>query len=73
MVRPRCVVCLVPVRATQRTNPAFCENHQPPVVVTTDGRPTSGGCRVDGHADWYKPKRRCRICDDEAKRRSRAA
>ena len=73
MVRPRCVVCLVPVRAAHRTNPAFCENHQPPVVVTADGRATSGGCRLHGHTDWHAGKRRCRICDNEAKRRRRSA
>lgn len=29
------------------------------------------GCRLHGHADWYEPKRRCRICEAEKKRRYR--
>ena len=32
-----------------------------------------GGCAVHGKADWYEPKRRCRICDAEKKRRKRGA
>ena len=71
---PRCCVCLVPVRAAHATPTPYCSIHQPPVKVAADGRATSsGGCRLHGHADWYEPKRRCRICDAEAKRRRRAA
>lgn len=29
------------------------------------------GCRLHGHADWYEPKRRCRICEAEKQRRKR--
>ena len=32
-----------------------------------------GGCAVHGKTDWYEPKRRCRICDAEKKRRKRGA
>ena len=74
MPTPRCCVCLVPVRAAHATPTPYCSLHQPPVKVAADGRATtSGGCRLHGHADWYEPKRRCRICDAEAKRRRRSA
>ena len=73
MPTPRCCMCLVRVRAAHATPTPYCSLHQPPVKVAADGRATtSGGCRLHGHADWYEPKRRCRICDAEAKRRRRS-
>ena len=72
MPSSRCAVCLVFVSSVNDAGAiSYCSQHQPPTAHTSDGRRTSGGCRLHDKTNWHEGKRRCRTCEAEAARRRR--